>query len=96
MKMHLVIGNTDYEGFTTIRAFKSKARAKALCDRCVLHEAKKPEPPGTIENTPENDAEFEAWDLKLKRWAKRHPAGAHHALSRYSYEIIDLDYDPTC
>lgn len=88
-QVYLVMASADYEGSTPVQAFMEEADAKEFVAQCAVHYRKKPKPPATIEDTPENDAEHEAHQEKWRRWAKRHPAGIDFA-TYASFEIIGI------
>lgn len=78
-KIYLVMAETDYEGSTPVKAFLDQAKAKEFAARCEAYKVKAPTAPAKIEDTPENDAEHEAFWKKRQRWTERHPAGKLHA-----------------
>lgn len=89
----LVMACTDYEGDRPVRAFAFRAPAERFKARLDAHVLKPPTPPNEAVDTPENDAEFEAWDQTTKRWLKRHPAGGNFAYYD-NFAVIELPYTP--
>lgn len=85
----IVMSCTDYEGSGPVRAFLSEADAEAFAAKCEAHQRKAPQGPTTIEDTPENDAEHEAFWEKRQRWAKRHPAGESSATCD-SFQVVSI------
>lgn len=69
---------SDIERSPLIKAFLTRGAADAFKKKCDDHEAKRPEsPPGftdPLNITDQEEAIFDAWDLKHKKWARRHPA----------------------
>jgi hypothetical protein len=89
--IYLAMACTTYEGDRVIAAFAREQDAKALIDKCIAHQAKKPECPDVIEDTPENDALHEKWFAKHGRWKKRHPAGEFNA-DFDSYIVVKVPF----
>jgi hypothetical protein len=85
----IVMAQTDYEGADPVRAFLDEAAAEAFAAKCEAHQRKAPQEPATIEDTPENDAEHEAFWEKRQRWAKRHPAGEGNATCN-SFPVVGI------
>lgn len=71
----VVMARTEHEGAAPVRAFLSVHDANEFAEECEAHHRKAPPAPETIDDTLENNAEFEAYWEKLRRWEKRHPAG---------------------
>jgi hypothetical protein len=82
MKKHnifLVMGCIEYEGSYPIQAFINEAAAQSFVSKCDIYTRKSPRVPTEIRDTPSNNAEWEAYCAKRKRWEMRHPAGASNA-----------------
>ena len=73
--IHLVWGSDYGSHQTLLRAFTDQPRAEQLREACLAYMQTKPEPPATIEDTPENDAAHARWWNRLQRWQKHHPGG---------------------
>lgn len=88
-KIFLVMAYVAYEETAPVRAFLTKADAEAFSAKCMAYNEKVPRRPAIIEDTPENDAEHEAYWAKCERWKNRHPAGSGNA-SCDSYPVWEI------
>lgn len=70
-KVRLLIGDHT----SVLIVFESLEDAYACKNACDAHERRRPEYPGVVVDTPENDAAFAAADVATERWGKRHPGG---------------------
>lgn len=61
-------------GDTVIGVFAEKDLADAFVEKCKRADARAPQAPEKIEDTPENDKLYDEWYAKLQRWEARHPA----------------------
>lgn len=81
----LVMGGTDYEGSTPLRAFSESADAERFAQKCRDYDA-------TYIDCPEQDAtdkQWDRWQRKERKWQAAHPASTH---SRYdSYFVYEID-----
>lgn len=84
----VVVAAADYEGSSLVRAFVDKGAADAFAAKCHEYSQKKPEAP-PVEDTPENDAEHEAWWAKHEAWRKSHPAGEDNS-SADSFPVMEI------
>ncbi|WP_454908419.1 hypothetical protein [Variovorax gossypii] len=91
--VHIVMACTNYEGDRPVQAFANVEAAHLFKVALDAHVLKRPISPAQAVDTPENDAEFEAWDRKTKRWLKLHPAGADFAYYD-DFAVIELPYAP--
>ncbi|RSZ35111.1 MULTISPECIES: hypothetical protein [unclassified Variovorax] len=92
-QIHVVMACTDYEGDRPLRGFAEAGAAAAFKDKLETYSARRPPAPAECVDTPENDAEHEAWWKKLERWRERHPAGKDHSDHNH-FEVIGLPYTP--
>lgn len=92
--IYLTMAVWNYEGSAPIRAFTSKSKAEALAARCREYDATKPPCPEAVD-TPENDAEWAAWDPLDAKWRAEHPAGEYTSADRYDVIEIELDTEIT-
>lgn len=74
-KIHIVMADTSYEGSAPVRAFAKQGEAEVFAERCRAYHARRPQAPFIVEDTPENDAEHEAYWVRFNRWKDRHPGG---------------------
>ena len=82
-----VSANQDYEGGTAIAVFDTEDAAKVFAFDCTQYQHSKPVPPQDIEDTPANDAEWDAWDLEQKAWLEKHPG-----VDADSFTVYELPY----
>lgn len=87
--IYLVMAAWNYEGSAPVRGFTSRERAESLAAQCREHQAIKPPCPDAID-TPENDAEWEAWYPLNEKWCAEHPAGEGSA-SADNFIVIELE-----
>jgi hypothetical protein len=91
--VHVVMACTTYEDNAMVRAFADASAAAAFKAKLDAHESKRPIPPETYSDTPEGNADYDAWDAKEKSWRKRHPAG--QAFTTYQeFAVAELPYTP--
>lgn len=78
---------------TPLRGYADSGAAAAFKDKLSAYSARRPPAPAESFDTPENDAEFEAWWKKLGRWREPHPTGKDCSDHNH-FEVIELPYAP--
>ena len=89
--IYVVMADYDHQASYAVRAFTRKPAADTFAAKCTAYGRTAPECPSIIEDSDENDALWETWDRKRKRWEKRHPAGEHHGADSYLACPIQLE-----
>jgi hypothetical protein len=90
-EIYVVFRDIAYEGSDAVRAFESEASAAAFCNKCNTHEQAAPHPPAVIEDTPENDAEFDLFNAAYDAWREDHPARGFAGLGGFSVRSLTLE-----
>jgi len=83
----IVTADTDYEGFTNLKAFTDEAQADAFAAECNAYNATMPCAPGVVEDSPENDEEWDKYTADMKAWEATHPAGEWYTGQHYTYSM---------
>lgn len=90
-KIWIVTADAAYEGFSNLKAFMTERQAKAFADRCNEYNRTAPDTPA-IEDTPENDAEWEQYAIDRKKWEAEHPVGDEGFTgSYYDYSVREVE-----
>lgn len=90
MSIYLAMANTTYESGDVICAFHDRVAADEFVAQCNAHLEVKPPCPADIENTSENDAEWEAWRSRFVAWENSHPAGSSHYAYYDSFSVAEI------
>jgi hypothetical protein len=85
----VVLSRSDYECDDVLKAFSSKDDAEALSKACSDYDQTFESCP-EIEDTPENDALWDAWNIRNEAWKKAHPAGEYGHVD--SYPIREVEF----
>lgn len=85
----VVLSRTDYEGDDVLKVFATKEDAEALPKACSDYDQTFESCP-EIEDTPENDALRDAWNIRNEAWKKAHPAGGYGQVD--SYPIREVEF----
>ena len=88
-KVFAVSADTAYEGSEVVAVFEREVDARAFADRCRTHDKAQPKPPSVIADTPENDALWDVWDKKRRRWTAMHPA---KQISTHDWSVFLIPY----
>lgn len=89
-KVYLVMAEYDYEGGSVFCAFASKQDADLFASRCNEHIQSRPRSPTTIEDSPENDAAFDAFLAAIGEWENNHPAKDFCGADSFSVRELDI------
>jgi hypothetical protein len=90
--IYIVVAGVNYEGGTPVKSFASKKRAETFAVSCRAHKETKPAAPLIIEDSEENDAEWNRFLEADGRWQEQHPAGKEFAYADY-FDICEIEFD---
>lgn len=92
-QVYLVMAEDSYSGPRVVGVVSTKAKAVAFADACNEYQTRKPKPPETTEDTPENDKLHQKYWNKFTRWQKKHPAGPSSAYDGYQFSYSAWQVD---
>lgn len=87
--IHIVMGGSDYESSSAIKAFTSKAAAAAFAEKCNTYKETRPE---LSEDTNLTLECYEKHNAAEDRWRTAHPAGIEHSGEDwYSVTVLPVE-----
>lgn len=90
VKVFVVFADTDYEGGDAVAAYFSQSSADAFVEKCRAYDALRPVEKEKTGDEAKDDAAFDKYFARWRRWDDRHPAGH----SQRSYRIQTMKVSP--
>ena len=89
--IYVITADAEYETRTPICAFSEREDADIFLQRIRVHDESYEPPPHDTGDKDADQAAYEKWERRLKRLAKKHPAGETWASYRTDFSITEVE-----